>query len=155
MLSEEGEQLGIVNTAYAQKKASTLGLDLVEISPQARPPVCKIMNYGKFKYQQKRKASIIKKKQLHSELKEIKFRPKTDIHDFNVKINKLKKFLNHGNKGKVTMMFRGRELVHTNIGKEILARVAEDLKNISVIESKAKMEGRQMVMILAPQKKST
>lgn len=128
---------------------------MVEISPQARPPVCKIMNYGKFKYQQKRKASIIKKKQLHSELKEIKFRPKTDIHDFNVKINKLKKFLNHGNKGKVTMMFRGRELVHTNIGKEILARVAEDLKNISVIESKAKMEGRQMVMILAPQKKST
>ncbi len=154
LINKNGEKLGVVSTIDAQKKAQMQGLDLVEISPKAHPPVCKIMDYGKFKYQQKRKAALVKKRQVQVGMKEVKFRPKTDIHDFNVKVSRLKKFLSKGNKGKVTMMFRGREIVHTNIGKESLFKIVEKLKGTAFVESPAKMEGRQMVMILAPEKQT-
>lgn len=149
---EDGEQLGVLPTQEALRKAQEIGLDLVEISPTARPPVCKIMDYGKYKYQQKRKAAESKKKQAHVELKEVKFRPKTDVHDFNVKVNRLRRFIEDGNKGKVTIMFRGREIVHQDIGRDIIARVASAVADIAQVESPGKMEGRQMVMIVAPQK---
>lgn len=152
VILDDGEQLGIMSTADAQRKADDMGLDLVEVSPMAKPPVCKIMDYGKFKYQQKRKAADAKKKQQTIELKEVKFRPKTDIHDFEVKLSRLKRFLEEGNKGKVTVMFRGREIVHPEIGQDILKRVMEQLEGESVVESAPKMEGRQMVMILGPKK---
>jgi translation initiation factor IF-3 len=141
-----------MSTHDALRKAEDQGLDLVEVSPMAKPPVCKIMDYGKFKYQQKRKTAEAKKKQQIIELKEVKFRPKTDIHDFDVKVNHLRRFLEEGNKGKVTIMFRGREIVHPEIGHEMLKRIAETLSGEAVIESSAKMEGRQLVMILAPAK---
>lgn len=152
VVGNNGDQLGIMKTQDAIRKAEFLGLDLVEVSPMSRPPVCKIMDYGKFKYQQKRKIAEAKKKQQNVELKEVKFRPKTDFHDFKVKVNRLKKFLAQGNKGKVTIMFRGREIVHTHIGKDILKRVAESLGDSAVIESQVKMEGRQMMMIVGPSK---
>ncbi len=152
VIADDGEQLGVINTQDALRRAESLGLDLVEVSPMARPPVCKMMDYGKFKYQQKRKAAEAKKKQQHIELKEVKFRPKTDTHDFEVKVNRLRKFLAQGNKGKVTIMFRGREIVHTDIGKDILKRVAEALGDEAVIETHVKMEGRQMMMIVGPAK---
>jgi translation initiation factor IF-3 len=136
-----------------RRKAESLGLDLVEVSPTARPPVCKIMDYGKFKYQQRRNASETKKRQQIIELKEIKFRPKTDIHDFDVKINKLREFLKEGNKGKVSVTFRGREIVHPEIGFEVLRRVIDRLQEDAVVESPAKFEGRQVIMIVGPQKK--
>lgn len=141
-----------MSTHDALRKAEDQGLDLVEVSPMAKPPVCKIMDYGKFKYQQKRKSAEAKKKQVIIELKEVKFRPKTDIHDFDVKVNNLRRFLEEGNKGKVTIMFRGREIVHPEIGHDILRRVVEALAGEAVVESAAKMEGRQLVMILAPAK---
>lgn len=141
-----------MNTLDAFRKAESMGLDLVEVSPMAKPPVCKIMDYGKFKYQQKRKAADAKKNQQVIELKEVKFRPKTDVHDFDVKVNRLKNFLSEGNKGKVTVVFRGREIVHTEIGFDVLRRVTAALKEEALVESPPRMEGRQMVMILAPQK---
>jgi len=152
VITDDGEQLGVMNTQDALRRAESLGLDLVEVSPMARPPVCKMMDYGKFKYQQKRKMAEAKKKQRNVELKEIKFRPKTDIHDFEVKLNRLKKFLMQGNKVKVTIMFRGREIVHTHIGKDILKRIAKSLGDRIIIETQAKMEGRQMMMIVSPVK---
>lgn len=139
-------------TQEALRKAVDSGLDLVEISPTARPPVCKIMDYGKYKYQQKRKAADSKRKQVQIELKEVKFRPKTDVHDFDVKVNRLRRFITSGNKGKVTVMFRGREIVHQSIGRDILRKVSETLADIAQVETSPRMEGRQMVMILAPQK---
>jgi translation initiation factor IF-3 len=152
VITEDGEQLGVMQTQDAFRRAESMGMDLVEVSPMAKPPVCKIMDYGKFKYQQKRKTAEAKKKQQVIELKEVKFRPKTDIHDFNVKVNRLKEFLLEGNKGKVTIMFRGREIVHPEIGHDVLRRVADALSGEASIESPARMEGRQMVMILGPQK---
>jgi len=149
---EDGEQLGVMATQDALRRAESMGFDLVEVSPMAKPPVCKIMDYGKFKYQQKRKAADAKKKQQVIELKEVKFRPKTDIHDFEVKVNRLKSFLADGNKGKVTVVFKGREIVHPEIGHEMLRRVGDALKEEALIESPPRMEGRQIVMILAPQK---
>ncbi len=143
----------MLQTTEALRKAESLGLDLVEVSPTARPPVCKIMDYGKFKYQQRRNASETKKRQQIIELKEIKFRPKTDIHDFDVKINKLREFLKEGNKGKVSVTFRGREIVHPEIGFEVLRRVIDRLQEDAVVESPAKFEGRQVIMIVGPQKK--
>lgn len=153
VITEDGEQLGVLQTQDALRRAESMGLDLVEVSPMAKPPVCKIMDYGKFKYQQKRKANEAKKKQQVIELKEIKFRPKTDVHDFETKVNRLKGFLADGNKGKVTVMFRGREIVHPQIGFDIMKRVAERIQEEAVVESNARMEGRQMVMIVGPQKK--
>lgn len=153
VIMEDGEQLGVLQTQDALRRAESMGLDLVEVSPMAKPPVCKIMDYGKFKYQQKRKANEAKKKQQVIELKEIKFRPKTDVHDFETKVNRLKGFLSDGNKGKVTVMFRGREIVHPQIGFDMMKRVAESIQEEAVIESPARMEGRQMVMIVGPSKK--
>jgi translation initiation factor IF-3 len=152
VITEDGEQLGVLATQEAVRRAEALGLDLVEVSPMAKPPVCKIMDYGKFKYQQKRKTAEAKKKQQVIELKEVKFRPKTDIHDFNVKVGRLRSFLAEGNKGKVTVMFRGREIVHPEIGQDMLKRVAEVLQEEASVESPPRMEGRQMVMILGPAK---
>lgn len=152
MISQDAEQLGILPTDEARRRAEEAGLDLVEVSPNARPPVCKIMDFGKFKYDQKRKANEQKKKQHTIEVKEVKFRPKTDKHDFDVKVNRLTKFLKQGNKIKVTIMFRGREIIHPEIGHDILRRVAEAVADIAGVESHARMEGRQMFMILAPGK---
>ncbi len=152
VISDIGEQLGIMRTRDAIFKAKSLGLDLVEVSSNSSPPVCKIIDYGKFKYKQKRKAAAAKKKQQYVDLKEIKFRPKTSMHDFNVKLNRLKKFLAHGIKGKIIVMFRGREIVHKDIGLSILKRISKLLGDDAIIETNAKMEGRQMIMIVGPAK---
>jgi len=152
VILDDGEQLGVMSTLDALRRAEDMGLDLVEVSPMAKPPVCKIMDYGKFKYQQKRKTADAKKKQSVIELKEVKFRPKTDVHDFDVKVNRLRTFLQDGNKGRVVVMFRGREIVHPELGFEMLKRVVAKLGDDAVIEMPSKMEGRQMVMILAPGK---
>jgi translation initiation factor IF-3 len=139
-------------TEDALRRAEEEALDLVEVQPTARPPVCKIMDYGKFKYQQKRKANEAKKNQHQFEVKEVKFRPKTDKHDFDVKVSRLRRFLEEGDKSKVTIMFRGREIVHPEIGQDILRRVAEAVSDIALIEQHARMEGRQMFMMVAPGK---
>ncbi len=152
VIGADGSQLGILPTEEALRLAETSELDLVEVQPTARPPVCKIMDYGKFKYQQKRKANEAKKNQKQFEVKEVKFRPKTDKHDFDVKVNRLRRFLEDGDKSKVTIMFRGREIVHPEIGQDILRRVAEAVSDIAIVESHARMEGRQMFMVVAPGK---
>ncbi len=152
VIADDGTQLGILPTDEALRRAEEQGLDLVEVSPTARPPVCKIMDYGRYKYEQKRKANEAKKKQHQIEVKEVKFRPKTDKHDFDVKLNRVKKFIGKGNKCKVTIMFRGREIVHPEIGRDILQRVAEDVADMAQVEMAPRMEGRQMFMIVAPVK---
>lgn len=149
LILEDGEQI-VMDTYDALKKAEDLGLDLVEVSPTARPPVCKIMDYGKFKYQQQKKAAEAKKKQVHVEVKEVKFRPKTDIGDFNTKVNHLRKFLEAGNKGKITVNFRGREIVHQDLGFEVAKRVIEAVKDIAIVDLDIKKEGRAIVVILRP-----
>jgi len=126
------------------------GLDLVEISPNAKPPVCKIMDYGKFKYEQQKRESEARKKQKTIEVKEVKFRPGTDTHDYEVKMRNVLKFLDGGDKVKVTLRFRGREMAHQQLGRELLERVAEDVKEIGKVENMPKMEGRQMVMMIGP-----
>ena len=133
--------------------AVDVGLDLVEISPNANPPVCKIMDFGKFKYEQQKRESEARKKQKIIEVKEVKFRPNTDTHDYDVKMRNVFKFLENGDKVKVTLRFRGREMAHQNLGRELLERVAVDTKEIGKVENFPKMEGRQMIMVLAPKKK--
>jgi len=154
VVMHDGTQLGVIPTYEALQRAEELGLDLVEVQPNVRPPVCKIMDYGKFKYEQKKNANSAKKKQHTVELKEIKFRPKTDTHDFNVKIERIKKFLGEGNRVKVTVMFRGREIVHTDIGRDIMNRVISMLGDSTQVEKHPSMEGRSMSMILGASKKS-
>ena len=149
-IGPEGEQLGILTIEQALRMAQENGMDLVEVSPLAKPPVCKIMDYGKFKYTEKRKQSEAKKKQVVVQLKEVKLRPRTEEHDYNVKIKKIREFLEEANKARVTVMFRGREITHRELGTKVLERVIADLKDTAVIESAARMEGRQMFMILAP-----
>jgi len=127
-------------------------LDLVEVSPTAVPPVCRIMDFGKFKYQQSKKLQEAKKKQVQVQLKEVKLRPKTDDHDLDFKVKHVKRFLEEGNKAKITMVFRGREITHTNLGLEILEKISEVLQEVAVIEVRPKMEGRSMYMIVAPKK---
>jgi translation initiation factor IF-3 len=150
VIGEDGEQLGIMQTIQALRRAESVNLDLVEVQPRAKPPVCKIMDYGKYKYEQSRKLAESKKKQQQIELKEVKFRPKTGEHDFDTKVKNLKRFLEKGNKGKVTVMFRGREIVHPEIGREMLNRVIQALGEEALIEQNPRLEGRQMVMIVAP-----
>ncbi len=150
VIGEDGEQLGIMPTLQALRRAELANLDLVEVQPRAKPPVCKIMDYGKYKYEQSRKMAESKKKQQQIELKEIKFRPKTGDHDFDVKVKSLKRFLEKGDKGKVTVMFRGREIVHPEVGREMLNRVIQALGEDALIEQNPRLEGRQMVMIVAP-----
>jgi translation initiation factor IF-3 len=130
--------------------AAEAGLDLVEISPNANPPVCKIMDFGKFKYEQQKRESEARKKQKIIEVKEVKFRPNTDKHDYDVKMRSVFKFLENGDKVKVTLRFRGREMAHQNLGRELLERVAEDIKEVGKVENMPKMEGRQMIMMIGP-----
>lgn len=150
LIGVDGSQLGIYGNADAQRIAEDQNLDLVEIAPNAEPPVCRIMDYGKFKYDQAVKAKKARKKQTKIEVKEMKFRPKIDVGDYETKKGHVLRFLNKGNKVKITIMFRGREMAHPEQGLTILERLADDLKDIAVIESQPKMEGRNMHMLIAP-----
>ena len=150
LIGAEGENVGLVTPAYGQELADQVGLDLVEISPNASPPVCKIMDFGKYKYEQQKRESEARKKQKVIEIKEIKFRPGTDIHDYEVKMRSVYKFLENGDKVKITMRFRGREMAHQNLGRELLERVADDVKELGKIANMTKMEGRQMTMMIGP-----
>ncbi len=152
VVDEDGEQLGIMEVDEARTAAEERGLDLVEVAPNARPPVCKIMDYGKYKYEQAKKEKEAKKKQHQAQVKEMKFRPKIDDHDYNFKVNHVRDFLENGDKAKLTIMFRGREMMHQEFGEAILERVKEDLADISVVEQEPKTEGRNMTMVLAPSK---
>ena len=136
----------------ALRMAEEVGLDLVEISPGANPPVCKIMDLGKYKYEQQKRAAEARKKQKIIEVKEVKFRPNIDTHDYDVKMRSVAKFLEEGDKVKVTLRFRGREMAHQELGRDLLERVSEDTKEIGKVESMPKMEGRQMIMVIAPSK---
>jgi translation initiation factor IF-3 len=140
----------VISLEAALAKAQEFGLDLVEVSPMAKPPVCKIMDYGKFKYETKKKASEAKKKQTVVKLKEVKFRPKTEEHDYAFKTRAIREFLAEGNKARVTVMFRGREITHREIGQNILRRIETELKDIAVVEQPSRLEGRLLFMILAP-----
>ncbi len=153
MVGSAGEQLGVLTIEAALERAQAEGLDLVEVNPMAKPPVCKIMDYGKFKYEEKKKASEAKKKQVVVHLKEVKLRPKTEEHDYETKVRHIKRFLEEGNKSRVTIMFRGREITHKNLGQQILEDVIKDCKDVGQVEMAPRMEGRQMFMILAPSAK--
>lgn len=150
LIGFDGEQMGIYVTAEAQRVADNQGLDLVEIAPNAEPPVCRIMDYGKFKYDQAIKAKQARKNQSKVETKEMKFRPKIDVGDYTTKKKHVMRFLEAGNKVKITIMFRGREMAHPELGLTILERLADDLKDEAVIENQPKMEGRNMHMLIAP-----
>ncbi|MGD2119492.1 MAG: translation initiation factor IF-3 [Chromatiales bacterium] len=152
LIGADGEQIGIVSIEDALEAADQAKLDLVEIVPNGEPPVCRIMDYGKFLFDQKKQKQIAKKKQKQVQIKEIKFRPGTDIGDYNIKLRNLIKFLQAGDKTKVTMRFRGREHAHREIGLELLKRVENDLAEYGQVEQQPLMEGRQMVMVLAPKK---
>ena len=149
----ENEPLGIVSTQEALRMAGELDVDLVEIAAQADPPVCRLMDYGKFKYQEQKRAAEAKSKQKVIEIKEVKFRPGTDEGDYQIKMRNLRKFLEDGDKGKVTLRYRGREITHQDIGMRLLERVRDELTDVSVVENMPKLEGRQMIMILGPKKK--
>ncbi|WP_282003857.1 translation initiation factor IF-3 [Geotalea uraniireducens] len=153
VIGPNSEQLGILSLQEALSLAESQQLDLVEVSPTAVPPVCRIMDYGKFKYQQSKKLQEAKKKQSHVQVKEVKLRPKTDEHDLLFKIKNVRRFLEEGNKAKITLVFRGREITHVDIGMKALERFATDLEDIAVVEFKPKMEGRNMFMIVAPKAK--
>jgi len=153
LIGADGEQVGIVSIEEALRVASDGDLDLVEIVPNAEPPVCRVMDYGKFVFEAKKQKQEARKKQKQTQLKEIKFRPGTDIGDYNVKLRNLRKFLENGDKCKVTMRFRGREHAHRELGLEVLERVEKDLEEISQVEQRPMMEGRQMVMVLGPTRK--
>jgi len=149
----DGSQIGVVDTREAIRQARELDLDLVEVAPQATPPVCRIMDYGKFKYERDIRQKDARKKQSRSGLKEIKFRPKIDPHDYATKKGHVERFLKGGNKVKVTIMFRGREMAHTELGRKILDRLVADLGEKVVVESMPKQEGRNMIMVVSPSKK--
>ncbi|MEE2720902.1 MAG: translation initiation factor IF-3 [Pseudomonadota bacterium] len=150
LIGADGEQIGVVTRDDALDRAANIGLDLVIVADNADPPVCKIMDYGKFKYEEQKKKNEARKKQKTIEVKEIKLRPNIDSHDYDVKMRSMEKFLGEGDKVKVTMRFRGREMAHQNLGLDVLHRVRDDLEEKSKIEQFPKMEGRQMVMVLAP-----
>ncbi|MBI3988369.1 MAG: translation initiation factor IF-3 [candidate division NC10 bacterium] len=152
VISPDGTQLGIMPVQEALQTAYNLGLDLVEVAPEAKPPVCRIIDYGKYRYEQSKKAREARKKQAIIEIKEIKLRPKTDEHDFAFKARHAEEFLKEGDKVKVTMVFRGRELAHMNLGKGLLDKFAHALKEVGVVEQPPRTEGRIMVMILAPKR---
>ncbi len=153
LIGEDGTQLGIVSLREALLKAEDADLDLVEIAPQAQPPVCKIMDYGKYKYHEQKKQHEARLKQKQIQVKEIKFRPRTDEADYQVKLRNLIRFLSEGDKAKVTLRFRGREMAHQEFGLQLLQRVEADLAEYGTVEQHPKLEGRQMVMVLAPKKK--
>ena len=150
VIDPEGKQLGILPLIEALRTAANFELDLVEVSPKSEPPVCRIMDYGKFKYQQSKKSHEAKKKQAVVHIKEVKMRPKTEEHDFQFKLHHIERFLKEGNKTKVTIVFRGRELAHPDLGKNMLGRIVEEAKDWGKVEQSPKFEGRNFVMILAP-----
>ena len=150
VISSDGKNLGTLATQEAINMAKKEGLDLIEISPNANPPVCKIIDIGKYKYDLKKKANKAKKKQKIVNLKEIKLRPVTEIHDYNFKIKNAQRFLTKGDKVKFTVQFRGREMQHTNLGREVMERIINDTNNIGKVEIRPKFEGRQMIMIIQP-----
>lgn len=145
--------MGIVTLEEAQQASLDADMDLVEISPTAEPPVCKIMDYGKFRFEENKKRHEAKKKQKQIQIKEVKFRPNTDIGDYNVKLRNLTRFLEEGDKTKVTLRFRGREMAHQELGLELLQRIEKDLEELSTVEQMPRREGRLMVMVLAPKKR--
>ena len=150
MTSATGEQLGIMATRDALQLAEEQNLDLVEVAPKAKPPVCRIMDFGKYRYEQQKRDKEAKKKQKVITIKEVKLRPNIEQHDFDVKLKNALRFIEEGNKVKVTIMFRGREMSHQELGRDVLRRVAEKLKDLVAIERDAKLEGKNMIMILAP-----
>jgi translation initiation factor IF-3 len=153
LIGVEGEQLGIVALASAMRMAEEAEVDLVEIAPTAKPPVCRLMDYGKFKYQESKKRHEAKLKQKQIQVKEVKFRPGTDEGDYQIKLRNLIRFLEEGDKAKVTLRFRGREMAHQEFGVKLLERVRTDLDPYGVVEQYPKLEGRQMIMVLSPKKK--
>jgi len=150
LIDDEGENRGVTATAEALSMASEAGLDLVEISPNSKPPVAKILDYGRYKYQAQKKAAEARKKQKTIEIKEIKMRPNIDTHDYDVKMRSIRRFFDDGDKVKVTLRFRGREMAHQELGVQLLDRVREETAPLAKVESEPKLEGRQMVMVLAP-----
>lgn len=152
LINAEGEQVGVVSISEAQKMAEESELDLVEIVPNSEPPVCRVMDYGKFIFEQNKKKHAAKKKQKQIQVKEIKFRPGTEIGDYQIKLKNLIKFLENGDKVKITLRFRGREMVHQELGTKMLKRIEADLEEYGSVEQFPKMEGRQMVMVLASKK---
>ena len=153
LIGVDGEAIGITPTRDAMRMAEEIDTDLVEISPNAEPPVCRLMDYGKFKFQEQKKAAEARAKQKIIQIKEIKFRPGTDENDYQVKLRNVKRFLEDGDKVKITLRFRGREMAHQEIGMQLLIRVRDELAETSQVESMPKLEGRQMIMMLAPPKK--
>ncbi len=153
-MGPDGAQIGIVPTSDALRRAKELDLDLVEVAPQANPPVARIMDYGKFKYERDIRQKEARKKQARVEVKEIKFRPKIDPHDYATKKGHVERFLKAGARVKVTIMFRGREMAHTELGRRILDRLVGDLSDLAVVEASPKQDGRNMVMVIAPSKKT-
>ncbi len=152
VVGPEGDQIGVMGTRDALARAEELGLDLVEIAPQADPPVCRIMDWGKFRFEESKKSQAAKKKQKQIQIKEVKFRPNTEAHDYDVKMRNLRRFIEEGNKVKVTLRFRGREMAHQELGRDLLKRVENDMIEEVVVEQHPRMEGRQMVMMLSPKK---
>jgi translation initiation factor IF-3 len=152
VIDDEGAQVGIIEVGKALELAQEKGLDLVEVAPEAKPPVVKIMDFGKYLYQQKKKMQEAKKRQKTIQVKEVKFRPRTDVHDYEFKKNHIKRFLEQGNRVKCSVFFRGREMTHPELGYDLLARVCQDLMDLAEIESAPKMEGRSLIMHLAPKK---
>ncbi|MCE0722345.1 MULTISPECIES: translation initiation factor IF-3 [Legionella] len=152
LIDVDGNQAGIVSTREALRAAEESGLDLVEISPTAKPPVCRIMDYGKFLFELSKKQNEAKKKQKQIQVKELKFRPTTEDGDYQVKLRNLIRFLNHGDKVKITLRFRGREMAHQELGMKILERLQQDTAEFAVVEQQAKREGRQLLMVLSPKK---
>ncbi len=150
LIDHTGQNVGVVATSDAMARATEAGLDLVEISPDSNPPVAKILDYGKYKYQEQKKAAEARKRQKIVEIKEIKMRPSIDDHDYDVKMRSIKRFFDEGDKVKVTLRFRGREMSHQELGWQVLQRVKTDIEPIAKVESEPRMEGRQMVMVLAP-----
>lgn len=150
LIGADGENHGVVSKETAMDIAAESGLDLVEISPNAEPPVCKVLDFGKFKYEQQKKANLARKNQKTQDVKEIKMRPGIDVHDYNVKLKKVHQFIDNGDKVKMTIRFRGREMAHQELGMDVLNRVAEEMEETAKIEARPKMEGRQMIMVIAP-----
>jgi translation initiation factor IF-3 len=150
LVDENGEQVGVVSVADALRRAEDAGLDLMEVSPNADPPVCKILDYGRFRYEAQKKKNEARKKQKVIEVKEIKMRPNIDTHDYEVKMRAIHRFIDEGDKVKVTMRFRGREMVHQDLGKQVLDRVREEMEEKAKVEQFPKIEGRQMTMVMAP-----
>jgi len=153
IIGADGSQVGVVDRAEALQMAAEAEMDLVEVSPTAEPPVCRIMDYGKFLFEQNKKTHAAKKKQKQIQIKEVKFRPGTDENDYQVKLRNLLRFLTEGDKAKITLRFRGREMAHTELGRKLLDRLVIDLAELGVVEQRPLMEGRQMVMVIGPKKR--